>query len=222
MVVAPQASVTAASVAGTNDSMLLIVAVCLAFYAVSATVSAAIGAVMHLSGRSLQYATRGAANWSSAGILDTFDIMRLPLAYEIEEPVPPGRGGGGAAVSAMAAGGGGGVVYVPWDGPESSYIPVSMVKVMQPGLREAGLVARPSMLRHESSNLRIISVTRRDDDAQPPTSQELPGGNGNGNGNGNGKSRNGNGKGSSSNGNSRGGGDDASPPQPPQPPQPQA
>jgi hypothetical protein len=45
----PQASVTA-SVTSPNDSMLMIVLVCLGFYMLSATISAAIGAIMHLSG----------------------------------------------------------------------------------------------------------------------------------------------------------------------------
>lgn len=45
----PQASVTA-SVTSPNDSMLMIVLVCLGFYMLSATISAAIGVIMHLSG----------------------------------------------------------------------------------------------------------------------------------------------------------------------------
>ena len=75
---------------------------------------------------------------------------------------------------------------------------MSMVKVFQPGMLEAGRVARPSLLQAEGSNLSIVSVTRPADAA---LASKLPT-NGNGNGNGNGSSGNGsNGKnGKSSNG----------------------
>lgn len=244
----PAASVTA-SVTSPSDSMLLIVVVCLGFYMLSATISAAIGALMHLSGaaavqcsqaplcqatvpscgmhagtfhflcgiacvracvdcrasacwlctltslcvlhnaccsrpacgppgRSLQYATRGAANWTSAGILDTFDIMRLPLAYEIEEP---NKGKGGKKQGSSS------VVYVPWDGPDASYIPVNMVKVLRPGFLEAGLVVRRPLIQPEG-DLSIISVTSPGLDA---AAQRLPnnghGGNGSSSSNGNGR-----------------------------------
>jgi hypothetical protein len=62
-----------------------------------------------------------------------------------------------------------------------------MVKVFQPGMLEAGRVARPHMLQGESGNLSIVSVTRPADaslDSKLPTN-----GNGSSNGsNGNGKS----------------------------------
>lgn len=95
----------------------------------------------------MSHGMRAAGSWTSAGILDTFDIMRLPLAYEIEEPAVSGT-----AVRQPE------VIYKPWDGPESSYIPVSMVKVLEPGLREAGLVVRKTLLQ-PSDDLSIISIT---------------------------------------------------------------
>lgn len=43
---------------------------------------------------------------------------------------------------------------------------VSMVKVFEPGMLEAGRVARPSMLTPDSvSTLSIVSITRPDDDS---------------------------------------------------------
>ncbi|KAF6265205.1 hypothetical protein COO60DRAFT_1623901 [Scenedesmus sp. NREL 46B-D3] len=114
----PQASVTA-SAASPNDSMAMIVLVCLGFYALSATISAAIGAIMHLSGRPLNKGSRGAASWTDGGIMDTFDIMRLPLAYEIDEP------------ASKISGSSQSVTYIPWDGPEAAYIPVSLAKLAQ-------------------------------------------------------------------------------------------
>lgn len=71
--------------------------------------------------------------------------MQLPLAYEVEEPAASGT-----VVRKE-------VIYKPWDGPESSYIPVNMVKVLEPGLREAGLVVRKTLLQAET-DLSIISV----------------------------------------------------------------
>lgn len=83
---------------------------------------------------------RGAANWTaSAGILD--DIMRLPLAYELE-----GDSSGSSKAVADSS-----ITYVPWDGPESSYIPVSMVKVLRPGRRESGLAASSMRLNPDLS-----------------------------------------------------------------------
>ncbi|KAF8069574.1 hypothetical protein HT031_001691 [Scenedesmus sp. PABB004] len=147
LVVAPQATVTG-GVARTHDSMFTIVAVCLGFYAVSATISAAIGAVCALVGRPLSRGTRSAASWGSGNVLDTLDIMRLPLAVEFESP-PPRR-------AAPARGGGGGDVLLPWDGPEA-YVPVSMVKVLSPGLNEAGLALRRPL--EGAGDLTIISIT---------------------------------------------------------------
>uniref|UniRef100_A0A383V388 Uncharacterized protein n=1 Tax=Tetradesmus obliquus TaxID=3088 RepID=A0A383V388_TETOB len=180
----PQASVTA-SVTSPNDSMLMIVLVCLGFYMLSATISAAIGVIMHLSGRSLNTTTRGAGSWTAGGIMDTFDIMRLPLAYEIDEPA--GSSSGRPQT----------VSYIPWDGPEPAYIPVNMVKVLQPGMLEAGLVVKQPLMQPDATDLSIISVTSSP--GQQQLSDEMlqrlngNGGSTNGNGKSNGRS-NGNGR----------------------------
>lgn len=55
-----------------------------------------------------------------------------------------------------------------------------MVKVFQPGMLEAGRVARPHMLQAESSKLSIVSVTRP---ADASLTSKLPA-NGNGSSNG--------------------------------------
>lgn len=113
--------------------------------------------------------------------------MRLPLAYEIEEPsrTRPGR-------SVRRE-----VIYQPWDGPQS-YIPINMVKVLEPGLREAGLVMRNTLLP-PSEDLSIVSVTGRDvaDAGDVPSNgtngQGAERDNGHSNGHSNGSSSNGKG-----------------------------
>lgn len=74
-----------------------------------------------------------------------------------------------------------------------------MVKVFQPGMLEAGRVARPSMLQSETSKLSIISVTRPADES---LTSKLPtngnGGNGSSNGSTNGKGSSNGSNGSSS------------------------
>jgi hypothetical protein len=110
--------------------------------------------------------------------MDTFDIMRLPLAYELDEPAGSGRSQT--------------VQYIPWDGPEPAYIPVNMVKVLQPGMLEAGLVVRQPLMQPDATNLSIISVTSSPGQQQLPDEalQRLNGncGSTNGNGKGNGRS----------------------------------
>jgi hypothetical protein len=123
--------------------------------------------------------------------MDTFDIMRLPLAYEIDEP---SRSSKGSSKSSS-----GGITYVPWDGPEASYIPVNMVKVLRPGFREAGLVAKPSMLQPEKS-LSIISV-ETGSRSKDGTADSAPGMPMNGNGH---KSNGSNGRNSSDGGTDKG------------------
>lgn len=99
------------------------------------------------AGRSLKSGTHAAGGWGSAGILDTFDIMRLPLAHEMDDQARAGTPVGGD------------VIYKPWDGPESSYIPINMVKVLKPGLREAGLVMHRTLLQPDE-DLSIIGITK--------------------------------------------------------------
>jgi hypothetical protein len=50
VVMAPEAAAVGSVRPSSNDSMLLIVAVCLGFWMLSATISAGIGAIMKLSG----------------------------------------------------------------------------------------------------------------------------------------------------------------------------
>jgi hypothetical protein len=75
-----------------------------------------------------------------------------------------------------------------------------MVKVFQPGMLEAGRVARPHMLQAESGNLSIVSVTRP---AVDSLTSKLPT-------NGNGSSIGSNGNGSNSNGKSSSNGSNGS------------
>jgi hypothetical protein len=72
-----------------------------------------------------------------------------------------------------------------------------MVKVFEPGMLEAGRVARPDMLTPDASTLSIVSVTRP---ADASLASKLPT-NGNGGSNGNGSNGGSNG---SSNGSSNG------------------
>lgn len=53
----------------------------------------------------------GGAGWTTAGVMDTMDIMSLPLTYE-EEP----------AVRAVNKPARENVIYAPWEGPDA-YIP---------------------------------------------------------------------------------------------------
>lgn len=93
------------------DPLTLMLGVCLAFWGVSATISAGIGVLMKLAGRPLAYASSGrGGSWTSASVVDS-DIMPLFLTYEDEQP----------AVSRVPRDGAG-VAYVPWTGPDS-YIP---------------------------------------------------------------------------------------------------
>lgn len=120
------------------------------------------------AGRSLPYGSGGqGAGWTSASAMDMLDITHLPLAYAADEP---------SAVRTQD------VTYAPWDGPQG-YIPVSRVKVFQPGLQpvlqEASLVARPSMLG-SMDGLSIVKVTGH---GQPGSSSDS-----NGRGRSNGKS----------------------------------
>lgn len=64
-------------------------------------------------GRSVAYASGsgGGAGWTSAGVMDTLDIMRLPLAYD-EEPT-------GSGIKSATRDN---VTYLPWEGPDT-YIP---------------------------------------------------------------------------------------------------
>lgn len=58
------------------------------------------------------------AGWTSAGVMDTLDIMQLPLAFE-EEPLSSSSSG---SVSIRSATRDTNVTYLPWDGPDT-YIP---------------------------------------------------------------------------------------------------
>jgi hypothetical protein len=98
------------------DPLTLMLGVCLAFWGVSATISAGIGVLMKLAGRPLAYASsRGGGSWTSTSVVDS-DIMPLFLTYEDEQ-----QPGAAAGVSRVPRDGTG-VAYVPWTGPDS-YIP---------------------------------------------------------------------------------------------------
>ena len=126
--------------------------------------------------------------------------MRLPLAYELE---------GGRTVSAYSSSpygssssskSPGEFVYVPWDGPSSSYLPVSMVTVLRPGRREAGLMTSKAKSKI-NPDLSIVTVFTEDEEKEEGMSAAgqdtgSMGGNGNGKG-GNGTGSNGNGNGKS-------------------------
>lgn len=130
------------------EQLTLLLGVCLAFWGVSATISAGIGVLMKLAGRPLAYASSRGGSWTSASVVDS-DIMPLFLTYDDEQPAAPGR------VSRVPRDGAG-VAYVPWTGPDS-YIPGGPRCVRHPRLPQLRCLAvsaptvhntRPSATAH--------------------------------------------------------------------------